>query len=521
MGTLDNRISVLLVDDDGTLAVSLSECLGSDRWGAYRLHQVGLLSEALMAVRVNSFDVALLDLSLPDSEGLVSCARIRNAAPTLPVIILTSTDDDRLALQAVGEGAQDYLVKTRIDAEVLPRSIHYAIERKRAEESLRQSEEFFRLISENVTDLISVVDSAGRRVYNSPSYTPLLGDPSGLKGTDCFAEIHPDDRDRMKRMFAETLATGVGQRAEYRMITRRGVRHLESQGSLISDPAGRAPRIVVVARDITERRQTIEVLREALSDLSETHEQLKATQRQLIEAERVQAVSTFAAGVAHEVKNPLQTIILGVDYLASHVPEGQETSVMILREMADAVHRADAIIRGLMEFASVTKPSVREENLNEVIEHSIQAVQSELTQYPVQLVRNLAVDLPPLAFQAHIMKQVLINLLLHALRTLHRGGRLIVSTSTRTWEGPQPNATGAFSQLKPGDPLVVAQVECIVSREETGKASENQQSGKYAGLGITVLKKIIELYGGAIETSTSRDLSTYCVMFRVQPETHV
>src|SRR5688500_13563555 len=88
---------------------------------------------------------------------------------------------------------------------------------------LGQSEELFRLISENVTDLIAVIDADGRRIYNSLSYAQLLGDPTALQGTDCFQEIHPDDRERIKRVFAETLATGVGQRAEYRMVTSHGI----------------------------------------------------------------------------------------------------------------------------------------------------------------------------------------------------------------------------------------------------------------------------------------------------------
>jgi PAS domain S-box-containing protein len=385
---------------------------------------------------------------------------------------------------------------------------------------LGHSEELFRLISENVTDLIAVVDSSGRRIYNSPSYLQLLGDPAVLQGTDCFQEIHPDDRERIKRVFAETLATGIGQRAEYRMITPRGIHHIESQGNVLRDPASRSPRLLVVSRDVTERKETIEVLRQALTDLNETHDQLKVTQQQLVEAERVQAVSTFAAGVAHEVRNPLQTIILGVDYLSGRLAPGEETSAMVLREMGQAVQRADAIIRGLMEFGSTTAAAFREENLNSILELSIRAVESEFAQHPVQFAQRLAPTLPVLKLEARVMKHVFINLLLYAMRSLRGGGTLTVSTGTRIWTGPGAGANGGYSQLKPGDSVVVAVVECMHAPDALPSGQDQPKGNTSAGVGLTVLKKIVELYGGAIETPARKGLcSKYCVMFRYERQT--
>src|SRR5436305_2666590 len=99
-----------------------------------------------------------------------------------------------------------------------------------------------------------------------------------------------------------TLATDEGLRAEYRMVMKDGsVRHIESQGSPIKDESGNISKVVVVSRDITERMESLAALRNALSDLKKSHEDLKAAQQRLIEAEKLEAVSTFASGVAHEV----------------------------------------------------------------------------------------------------------------------------------------------------------------------------------------------------------------------------
>jgi diguanylate cyclase (GGDEF)-like protein/PAS domain S-box-containing protein len=129
-------------------------------------------------------------------------------------------------------------------------------EGRRAEERLRESEERFRLIAENVGDLVALVDTQGRRLYNSPSYRTLFPDRELQRGSDSFTEIHPADRDRVTRIFRETVATGIGQRIEFRYLLDDGsVRHIESEGRVIRDPSGNVSNIVVVSRDITERKR--------------------------------------------------------------------------------------------------------------------------------------------------------------------------------------------------------------------------------------------------------------------------
>jgi diguanylate cyclase (GGDEF)-like protein/PAS domain S-box-containing protein len=129
-------------------------------------------------------------------------------------------------------------------------------ESRLAEEKIRAQEEFFRMIAENVKDFIAVLDLEGRRLYNSPSYARLFGSIDALKGTDSFAEIHPDDRERIKALFKNTVQSGIGQRTEYRFMLANGsIRQMESCGGLIRDCQGKAQRVVVVSHDITSRKQ--------------------------------------------------------------------------------------------------------------------------------------------------------------------------------------------------------------------------------------------------------------------------
>jgi diguanylate cyclase (GGDEF)-like protein/PAS domain S-box-containing protein len=127
--------------------------------------------------------------------------------------------------------------------------------REQVDRDLHEQEEFFRLIAENVEDFIAVLDLKGRRVYNSPSYARLFGDVKSLKGTDSFAEIHPDDRERVKQVFNDSLQRGIGQGTEYRFVLPNGdICHMESSSGLIKNSQGKPQSGVVVSHDVTERK---------------------------------------------------------------------------------------------------------------------------------------------------------------------------------------------------------------------------------------------------------------------------
>ena len=128
-------------------------------------------------------------------------------------------------------------------------------ERKQAEADLQEQKEFFHLIAETIGDFIAVLDLNARRIYVSPSYIQFFGASTDLLGTDSFAEVHPDDRERIKQVFRETVTTGKGRRIQYRLRLENGsIREMESMGNVIRDHDGQVKRVVVVSRDITERK---------------------------------------------------------------------------------------------------------------------------------------------------------------------------------------------------------------------------------------------------------------------------
>lgn len=137
----ENSVKILLIEDDPAEARLLHEVLKSFNLQSFSLVHVNRLQAALEKLECDRYDVVLLDLTLPDSQGLVSVDTIVKQSPNLPIVVLTNTNDDKLAIEAVRLGAQDYLIKRKINVDVLVRSLQYAIERQRASELLREANE--------------------------------------------------------------------------------------------------------------------------------------------------------------------------------------------------------------------------------------------------------------------------------------------------------------------------------------------------------------------------------------------
>ena len=155
-------INVLLVEDNPADARLLIESLKDARAFDFRVKQVSRLRDALDALAGESSDVIGLDLSLPDSSGLETVERVRAAAPSVPIVLLTGLQDEQLALRAVRLGVQDYLVKGQCEQGLAARALRYAVERRRAEAAVQDSEARLRAVVETAVDAIITIDERGR-----------------------------------------------------------------------------------------------------------------------------------------------------------------------------------------------------------------------------------------------------------------------------------------------------------------------------------------------------------------------
>ena len=260
-----DRIRVLLVEDNPGDARLLREVVRDAEGAHIHLTHVDTLGKALARLDADQFDVVMLDLSLPDADGLDTLVRTHAQAPSVPIVVLTGLDDEGLAIRAVREGAQDYLVKGQVTGQLLVRAMRYATERKRAVEALQRSEEYFRSLIENALDIITVLDMDGSVRYGSPSFERVLGYPQGaLTGENLFRLIHPEDRDRVRGILEQGAQNpGATQVIEFRVLHRKGAwRVLEAIGKRFEQESTVAG-YVLNSRDITERKRSEEAVRQA------------------------------------------------------------------------------------------------------------------------------------------------------------------------------------------------------------------------------------------------------------------
>src|SRR5438270_3450847 len=169
--TATQPITVLLVEDNPGDARLILELLGEVQAQAFDLERVDRLDDALARLAHSGVDVVLLDLGLPDSQGLDTFVRARRGAPNEPIVVISGIDDEELALEAVRSGAQDYLVKGRIEGDLLARVIRYAIERKRAEAKLT----WLTLAVDQSPASVFITDPHGTIQYVNHKFTHVTG----------------------------------------------------------------------------------------------------------------------------------------------------------------------------------------------------------------------------------------------------------------------------------------------------------------------------------------------------------
>ncbi len=258
----DETIKILLIEDNLDYAQLIKRILTKKSPDSMNVEHHDTFAGGFGRAQKGEIDLILLDLDLPDSGNIDTLQAIKEATE-VPIIVLTGTDDENLALRAVQMGAQDYLMKGQVDARLLVRSIRYAIERKKADDALKNTEERFKLMIENVLDLITILDVDGSMKYVSPSHHRILGyEDEELLGRRVFDFVHPEDFPRVFDIFTQGLQNADRlYSAEFRVRHKDGYwLTIESIGKLCPPELG-GLGVVVNSRDVTERKKMEERLR--------------------------------------------------------------------------------------------------------------------------------------------------------------------------------------------------------------------------------------------------------------------
>jgi PAS domain S-box-containing protein len=353
--------------------------------------------------------------------------------------------------------------------------------------------------------------------------------------------IHPDDRERARSQVQSYFeGKSATYELEHRLRHKDGThRWILARGVALRDPEGRPLRMAGSHVDLTERKQAEERLRHAyaelaqseetlrrtLADLEATNEELKVTQRQLIQAARLESVGTLAAGVAHEVKNPLQTILMGLDYLTPNLTRADENIALVLTDMREAVTRANTIIRGLLQLSAQSDFELKPEDLNATIRRALTLIKAQAIAAKISVVRKLEPAMPRIKIDRGKIEQVLINLFLNALQAMSPGGTLTVTTCCGRLGEDVKLQDGPFRQFA-GERVAVGEVRDTgtgISPVHLPKVFEpfytTKPPGVGTGLGLSVVKKILDLHGAGIEIRNAPDRGVVVTLvFRAPPE---
>ncbi|MBI4598063.1 MAG: response regulator [Candidatus Omnitrophica bacterium] len=505
------HFKVLLIEDNPDDAQMIREALGAIKTATFDLVWSNRVSMGLQRLGEGGIDIILTDLHLPDSSGFETIQKVTGQARGVPVIVLTSSDDEALDMKALQYGAQDYLVKgyVQVYRNLLERSVRYAIERKHAEQEVARLASF----PEQHPDPVIETTLEGHITYINPAaraHFPALGEPGAshpaLEGLPEIAEELKHNGATSKIREITLGARTYEQRISYHPETnllRSYVADITARNEL--QQREKALSDAVTAAAITEMKRATELER-AVSEL-------RRTQAMLIQAEKMTAVGQLASGVAHEVKNPLGILLQCINYLEGDADHTRRQEV--LQVMREAVQTADKIVRGLLDFSRPAVPELKPGSLCRVIEAALALVATQLENQGIKLSKECPADLPEVMIDEHQLKLVFINLLLNAAHAMPQGGPLrIIAYAKELMTGRGVGSRGQ-DVFRPGDTAVVCEIADAgvgISKENLSKIFNpfftTKPPGEGVGLGLPISATIVEGHQGLMQVDSEEGKGT-------------
>jgi len=457
----------------------------------FQITHVKRLMEALHQLATERFDAVLLDLSLPDSQGLDTFTTLRAQTLAMPVVVLTGLDDKVLAVEAVKEGAQDYLVKDQVDGHLLVRAIHYAIERKRAEEALRHQRDWLRVTLSSIGDAVIATDTSGTITFMNPSAASLTGWPAqealGRHIDEVFRIIDEQTRQAVESPVVRVLRDGtVVSLADHTALTARDGNEIPiaDSGAPIRSHDGTLHGVVLVFRDISERKRLEEQLRQA---------------------QKMEAIGTLAGGIAHDFNNMLQAI-LGYTELAIGAVPPTNVAQQYLHQVRTAGLRSRDLVQRILAFSRHTAAMCHPVYLHVLVQDALTLLRASLPS-TIEIRQYLAQDAGAVLADATQMHQILMNLCANAEYAMRQtGGVLEVRL-----EAVEVEATGVGTalDLSPGPyvRLTVRDTGPGIAPDVCPRIFEpfftTKGPSEGTGMGLSVVHGIVVSHGGAIAVTNA------------------
>ena len=468
---MNNQLgSVLLIEDDPmhrSLIVGLLKTAGVD---PTKIVWTETLKAGLDHLANSHPDAVLLDLNLPDCTGLDTLSAVNLHSPAVPVVVITGDDDEDQAILAMQLGAQDYLIKGQVDGPLMARSLHYAVERKRAERSLRCERDFAEGLIESTQALIILLDTAGHILRLNAFAAEKMGFPPGeVLGENWLQLLVPSSQQPdMQRFFEVTIAAKDTCFEAGQITTKDGdVRTIHWAARAIRDQEEHVTYVLLTGHDVTELEQ--------------------AQQRALV-AERLAVIGQMITGLAHESRNALQRSQACLSLLTRVIGENPKAL-----DYADRLQTAQDYLRHIFEEVRNYAAPLRLELENSDVRQLITETWDQLASLGNG--KRIQLDLNDTDLDLHCdvdrfrIQQVYRNILENAVSACDEPVNISV-----TWSEVDVNRSPALqTRIRDNGPGF--------SPEQRQQVFEPFYTTKTTGtgLGLAISKRIVEGHGGQIE----------------------